>query len=47
MVLVQVKLVRLVGVMLVVYIKEKLSHKVQIIDSDYVATGIMGIMVSC
>ncbi|XP_052089119.1 inositol polyphosphate 5-phosphatase OCRL-like [Mytilus californianus] len=40
----KVKLVRLVGVMLIVYVLEKHSSKVHFIDSDTVATGIMGIM---
>ncbi|XP_069133759.1 inositol polyphosphate 5-phosphatase OCRL-like isoform X2 [Argopecten irradians] len=40
----KVKLIRLVGVMMIVYIKEKYAHKVHFVDSDYVATGIMGIM---
>ncbi|XP_076077644.1 inositol polyphosphate 5-phosphatase OCRL-like isoform X1 [Mytilus galloprovincialis] len=40
----KVKLVRLIGVMLIVYVNEKHSNKVHFIDSDTVATGIMGIM---
>lgn len=40
----KVNLIRLVGMMLIVYIKEKYAHKVHFIDSDYVATGIMGVM---
>lgn len=40
----KVKLIRLVGVMLIVYVLEKHAQKVHFIDSDTVATGIMGIM---
>ena len=40
----KVKLVRLVGVMLIVYVLEKHAPKVHFVDSDNVATGIMGIM---
>lgn len=39
------KSVRLVGILLMVYIQEKLSKYVNFIDADTVATGIMGIMV--
>ena len=41
----QVKLIRLVGIMLIVYIKENLSADVHFVDFDNVPTGIMGIMV--
>lgn len=40
----KVKSVRLVGILLMVYIQEKLSKYVNFIDADTVATGIMGIM---
>ncbi|KAK7476272.1 hypothetical protein BaRGS_00032465, partial [Batillaria attramentaria] len=40
----KVKSVRLVGILLIVYIKEELCKYVSFIDCDSVATGIMGIM---
>ncbi|XP_055954801.1 type II inositol 1,4,5-trisphosphate 5-phosphatase [Patella vulgata] len=40
----RVKSVRLVGVMLLVYIQEKYTDYVTLVDSDTVATGIMGFM---
>ena len=43
----QVKSVRLVGVLLIVYIKDIHVGHVSLIDSDTVPTGILGIMVSC
>ena len=43
----QVKSVRLVGVLLIVYIKDVHVGHVSLIDSDTVPTGILGIMVSC
>ena len=39
--------VRLVGVLLIVYIKDVHVGHVSLIDSDTVPTGILGIMVSC
>lgn len=44
--LLQVKSIRLVGILLVVFIQEKHEKFISHIDSDSVATGIMGIMVS-
>ncbi|GAB1603022.1 inositol polyphosphate 5-phosphatase OCRL-1-like isoform X1 [Argonauta hians] len=40
----KVKLIRLVGVMLIVFVTEQLSPYVKYIDADYVATGIMGLL---
>lgn len=42
----QVKLVRLVGIMLIVYVKKELWKNITLVDSESVPTGIMGIMVS-
>ncbi|XP_064617717.1 inositol polyphosphate 5-phosphatase OCRL-like isoform X2 [Liolophura sinensis] len=39
-----VKLVRLVGIMLIVYVKKDLWKNVTLVDSESVPTGIMGIM---
>lgn len=43
----QVKLIRMVGIMMLVYVKESLVPDVppSLVDADTVATGIMGIMV--
>ena len=41
----QVKSVRLVGVLLIVYIKDIHVDHVSLIDSDTVPTGILGLMV--
>ncbi|XP_052827352.1 inositol polyphosphate 5-phosphatase OCRL isoform X2 [Octopus bimaculoides] len=40
----KVKLIRLVGVMLIVFVTKELSPFVKYIDADYVATGIMGLL---
>ncbi|KAL8583253.1 hypothetical protein ACOMHN_043088 [Nucella lapillus] len=40
----KVKSVRLVGILLIVYITEKLAKHVNFVDTDTVPTGIMGIM---
>ncbi|KAJ8315690.1 hypothetical protein KUTeg_007840 [Tegillarca granosa] len=40
----KVKLIRLVGVMLIVYVKEEHAAHVKFIDTDSVPTGILGIM---
>lgn len=41
----QVKSLRLVGVLLIVYVKEVLAQHVKYIDTDNVPTGIMGMLV--
>lgn len=40
------QLVRLVGIMLVVFIKDTLAPKIGNVATQIVATGIMGVMVS-
>ena len=42
----QVKLIRLVGIMLIVFVRDELSVNIQLMAYDTVATGIMGMMVS-
>ncbi|KAK3098461.1 hypothetical protein FSP39_019707 [Pinctada imbricata] len=39
-----VRLIRLVGIMLIVYVKDPIVGSVHFVDADYVPTGIMGIM---
>lgn len=40
----KIKLVRLVGIMLIVYVRQELASYVYCVDSDLVATGIMGFL---
>ncbi len=42
----QVKLIRLVGMMLVVFIQEKLVNRIYDVEASQVGTGIMGMLVS-
>ena len=41
----QVKTIRLVGILLVVFVKDEHLHYVSKIEAETVATGIMGLMV--
>ncbi|CAE1246042.1 INPP5B_F [Acanthosepion pharaonis] len=40
----KIKLIRLVGIMLIVYVRQELASFVYCVDSDFVATGIMGFL---
>ncbi len=42
----QVKLVRLVGIMLIVFVKEEHVDHIFDVMAEHVATGLMGVMVS-
>ena len=41
----QVKTIRLVGILLIVFVKNEHLHYVSKVDAETVATGIMGLMV--
>lgn len=43
----QVKLIRLVGIMLLLYVKQEHAAYISEVEAETVGTGIMGRMVSC